>query len=1039
MKKIFYGFILFVLLLIIAVVFAANSSYVIKKVADKFAPQYDIAYDTISGNILSGVQIEGLQYADHTLAKSIKFSWNPARLLDKSISIYELAIKEGNVDVMKSLIASFETNKSSSSDSFDFSVSISRGYVTLKPFEDQGVRIDKVVLDTEDIYYSSDTLEVKRLSLKVDSNLTKIDLEGGMAKDEVHLNHLSLQNIDILAIQKLIREYKNQSSKTSSKDQNETNPFIPKYITVEKFHGDILRAVYHPVEIDHLVLDGKGIVFDIQKLMAKKGIMDLNLRTNLSNATYQGKVRNNNLVGKIRLTPNKRLFELYKLPLRKEAISDITIDLDVSKVRVIADIQAKAKHIFISQKGEYKIDIDSLLSHVVYDIDTNKLQVDTKSIVTTPHAKYISMTNTFLMDNNITYGGEFKIKEFRGIDANYTKPFNNFDMKYSGDLNSIETVISTEMFKGSLYLADFKKGSFHLESKKEIELNEILALPEELNGSKVNVVVDAPIDFDANVSVKAKMLLTSNVANVDADISYGKTLHVKSVIDLPEKSLLKSFSKEVYWDKLSPIMTDMDLVENEMKVALKAAELRANVTYSLSNKKLDGIVRLESFLSNIEISEDKEYKLHTKIRSIQSFMKTIESYYAIDVKETPPLDGSAELKAQTKDFSTFEVMLNSPKLTYSPDRKTEHIVTDVNIVSSIESKKITVENYKLTYDKQTFFSTKPSVLHKENDLITIPQFWLNDQLSVEGKYDLNKRQGDFKANASKLHLEHEYVDLDSEVHLTMVLDGNKTSVNGNIVLLDGNVHYDLRQKTFATDDDIIIVQDMKKNQDSLFMDNLSVSIKVETKRPLVYKQKDIDIKANVHLGIYKTEQAPLMILGSIELPKEGTYIFRDKAFVLNKSYIYFTGDFNKPILDASFTHKSLDHLITATVTGSLALPNITFSSTPSLTREEILSIILFDSKAGAGTNSGEEMMKMMGGAMAKSVLSNLGLQLDHLVLGEGNSIEVGKKLTEDIIIIYVKDEIPVVKLKYEHGKRTESVISVSEESQSYDIIYKKDF
>jgi len=110
-----------------------------------------------------------------------------------------------------------------------------------------------------------------------------------------------------------------------------------------------------------------------------------------------------------------------------------------------------------------------------------------------------------------------------------------------------------------------------------------------------------------------------------------------------------------------------------------------------------------------------------------------------------------------------------------------------------------------------------------------------------------------------------------------------------------------------------------------------------------------------------------------------------------------------------------------------------------LTREQILSIILFDSEGGAGSSSGEDMMKMMGGAMAKSALSNLGVQLDHLVIGEGNSVEVGKKLTDDIIIIYVKDEISSVKLKYRHGKRMESVIGVSEESQSYDIIYKKDF
>jgi translocation and assembly module TamB len=82
---------------------------------------------------------------------------------------------------------------------------------------------------------------------------------------------------------------------------------------------------------------------------------------------------------------------------------------------------------------------------------------------------------------------------------------------------------------------------------------------------------------------------------------------------------------------------------------------------------------------------------------------------------------------------------------------------------------------------------------------------------------------------------------------------------------------------------------------------------------------------------------------------------------------------------------------------------------------------------------------MMGGAMAKSALSNLGVQLDHLVLGVGNSIEVGKKLTDEITIIYVNDEISSVKLKYEHGKRTESIFGASEESFSYDIIYKRDF
>ena len=82
---------------------------------------------------------------------------------------------------------------------------------------------------------------------------------------------------------------------------------------------------------------------------------------------------------------------------------------------------------------------------------------------------------------------------------------------------------------------------------------------------------------------------------------------------------------------------------------------------------------------------------------------------------------------------------------------------------------------------------------------------------------------------------------------------------------------------------------------------------------------------------------------------------------------------------------------------------------------------------------------MMGGAMAKSALSDLGVQLDHLVLGASGSVEVGKKLSDNITVIYINGILPVVKVKYKHSEHTESVLGASEESQSYDIIYKKDF
>ncbi len=110
-----------------------------------------------------------------------------------------------------------------------------------------------------------------------------------------------------------------------------------------------------------------------------------------------------------------------------------------------------------------------------------------------------------------------------------------------------------------------------------------------------------------------------------------------------------------------------------------------------------------------------------------------------------------------------------------------------------------------------------------------------------------------------------------------------------------------------------------------------------------------------------------------------------------------------------------------------------------MSKEQILSIILFDSEGAAGTNSGEDMMKMMGGAMAKSALSDIGIKLDHLAIGSDGSVEMGKKITDKITFIYVNGIIPEVRVKYQHTPRWESVISADEESESYDIIYKKDF
>jgi translocation and assembly module TamB len=1054
LRKIVVYVLITAIVLGLVVYFAANSPLVIKKVADTFAPDYNISYSRIHGNALTGIEIEDLAYKQESLAKHITLKWNPNGLVKKKIIVNTLEIEKANVDTIKTLIASFsssdnnESNESKSTEPFDFGVDVYHVSLSIEPFVEQGIRISRLELDVKDITYASDSVSVRALGLHLDTNVTDIVLKASLKKDRLKIKELMIKDVDALALQRLFIPDSNESNvshesdvaateeDTTSKDEP-VNPLIPKWVQIDTLEVSILPLVYDPVDIKHLKLTGRDAVFDVEKLLLQQANLDLNGSTNLSDILYQTKVKNNKLIGNVDFKPKKALFELYELPLRREAIGNIVLDLNVSEEEVTTDLRIEMKQVLKAEKGAFNLDIDNLHSYVVYDIKKGSMKAKSNIFLTTPYAKDVLITNLFSMNDAISYSGEIHAKQIIGVDAKFVKPLNNLQVKYEGDTKSIKTDIKSDNLQGTFISKDFKKAELHLETQEAIELRELVELPAELNQTKVNVVIDAPLSFEENATLVAYAKINSNVVNVDANISYKDTLQVRSVTHIPKESLLRPYSKELKWDSLNPVITNAKLTDEGVDVSLKAGTLAAKAQYDLNSTKVKGKVILGGLNADISGIVKEKISIDTKINSMTSLIDSIKSIYTLG--EVPVIKGSADLSVEISELKKANIILKSPEIVYQSDRKTEHRVNDIDLVLSMSESKIVLDRYALRYADQKLFSTKPSTVLLEDDLIRITPLWINDQLNIEGKYDLKAKKGTIDTTAKKLHIAHEIIDLDSAIDIKTVLDGNKTSVKGKISLLGGNIHYDLGQKTYASDSDILIVQDMKEKESSPFMDNLSTSVMIETKKPLIYNKGAVNIKAKVDLNVYKAEFSDLMVLGSVEILEGGSYTFEGKKFVLDQSYVYFTGNPNKPLLETSVKYKSLNHLITITVTGNADAPNINFSSKPSLTKEQILSVILFDSEGGAGTNSSEDMMKMMGGAMAKSALSDFGVQLDHLMLGEGDSIEVGKKLADNITIIYVNDEVSGVKIKYEHGKRTESVIEMNEESQSYDIIYKRDF
>ena len=1185
LKKIFYSFLVFFVALVVIVVFAANSSWVIKKAADKFAPEYNISYDDIRGNVFTGVKILGLKFDGKTLTKKITFAWNPSKILYKRVAINEISVEDLDVDVVKALIDSFPASEdNSSSEPLPVVILVDKVHVSVNTFEEQGILISKAVLDVEDVVYANDEIGIDLLRLKVDTNITNILLEASLDDGKLIIDTLEIENIDSLSLEKMFltdnvdnnasenekvvqeerteeemnplipkevflkkiilslkpRFYKSakivavhmhvknlqadiekimsngensigvenfsllfdsnvthldlsgnlkadtltlekvnvvnintlalqalfmpetNTTAVENIDENasviaedkkveekkEVNNLIPKYVVLKSLNTEILPATYDPVNITHLLLMVKDLTLDTQKLMVENGSIDLNGSTNFSNITYAGKIKDNQLLGSVILSPNEALFTLYKLPVRREAIGDLTIDIDASQEHIVVDMKAKAKQILVVAKVDdnvsdvnvtkaFNVDIDSLLSHVVYTLADNTMVANTKIMMTTPYAADISVTNKFIMDKNMSYSGEINVEKLIGIDAKLVKPLNNFKVKYNGNLQSVKTNISSDGLKGSFISSDFKKGIFHIETTEAIKVDKMLTLPGELNGTKVNVVIDAPLDFEKISPTTAKVKITSNISNIDADITYGETLKAKITSNIPKNSLLKNFDGNVKWNAISPLVIDATLGEKDAILKLKSKALSSDIKYGLNDGKVAGQIRLAGLVMDVKGLAEEKISVKAKVNSIESLMKSVQSLYTLE--GLPPVEGALNLSLDVINLERADLLLSSPKIIYHADRETEHLINDVKLVVSADKSKVQLKSYAVTYDEMKIFSTKPSLVKMKDENIEISELWINDQLKVVGKYNTKSKKGDISTDATKLHIAHEMIDLDSAIHIKTILNEDKTSIKGKVILLGGDIHYDMGTKTYPSDSDIIIVQDIKNEKASPFMDNLSMLVNVSTKKPLIYKKGPIDIQVKVDLGIHKAEHSDLMVLGDVTILKGGSYTFEGKRFVLDKSNIYFTGNPSKPLLDMSIKYKSLNHLITIGISGTPATPNITFSSVPSLGREQILSIILFDSEEGAGTNSGEDMMKMMGGAMAKSALSDMGIQLDHLAIGADGSVEVGKKITDKITFIYINDELPQVRIKYQHSPRLESVISADEESSGYDIVYKRDF
>ncbi len=366
------------------------------------------------------------------------------------------------------------------------------------------------------------------------------------------------------------------------------------------------------------------------------------------------------------------------------------------------------------------------------------------------------------------------------------------------------------------------------------------------------------------------------------------------------------------------------------------------------------------------------------------------------------------------------------------------------------TKKILLENYNLHAfldEDRTFYAKKPSQINFTDGKINVDSLWINDGIKNQGNYDTTKKEGHFSTITDHYHYKGKEGDILLSANIQTDLTQGETNIEGNVAIHKGTITYQQQKMHDIQDPDIIIIQEEKARlaAQAEKKNNLSLNIAIHSDKPLHYLVPKIDLYVSPDIKIWKEKQKVLELLGRVNIHR-GVYTESNKEFIIQPGEILFGGDPLNPFLNIKATHTHDPYVINIDVVGTLDTPIINFSSNPYLSQSDILSMLLFSSTTDAlfegSSNSSNQALSMLGNTFAKEIVKNLGITLDKLVISTneqgGLGIEVGKKISKKVTVIYINDLVQSIKVRYQHSPRFETDLMLSPESSGIDFIFKSE-
>lgn len=302
-------------------------------------------------------------------------------------------------------------------------------------------------------------------------------------------------------------------------------------------------------------------------------------------------------------------------------------------------------------------------------------------------------------------------------------------------------------------------------------------------------------------------------------------------------------------------------------------------------------------------------------------------------------------------------------------------------------------------------------------------------LKIDGKLDfatLNEPRFDLNLSGNQLELMNTHeIHIDGNVDTSIIITKDLIELTGVLDLIEADLDFRLPENAILASQDVVLMGSETEQESA--QQKIDLTIKLGDKTHI--NSQGLDAFLTGELQILQEPNEVMRANGQIDV-KDGRYTAYNQNLIIDKGeLVYNGGTIDDPNL-ALRAQKEVDEITAGvSVTGRASSPLLQLYSTPSMSDEDILSVLIFGkSISNLDSQDGFTLLKiansLRGDGTKKSKISSLtesvqdGLGLSHLELQlEGNSpsVEAGKQLSSQFYIGYgygLLDAVQSLVLRY---------------------------